>query len=848
MATVYLARDERHRRSVAIKVLHPDLGHALGAERFLREIDVEANLSHPHILPLFDSGEMDGLLYYVMPYVEGESLRDRLNRETQLPVDEAVQIAREVTDALAHAHGQGVIHRDIKPENILLGGGHALVADFGIARVLGQAGNAPLTDAGMAIGTAAYMSPEQATAADHIDGRSDVYSLGCVMYEMLAGEPPFTGPTAHAIIARALTDTLRPIHTIRAAVSPALDAVISRALARTPADRYASAAAFGSALQVAAAAPSAGARSGNLFRGLARRPLFTVLLVGFLVGIGALFAWRGSHRGDESANAKLVAVLPFENLGALEDEYFVDGIADEIRGRLSTLPSVQVIARNSSVSYKKTAKTHAQIARELGVGYLVTATVQWDKSGSGPRRVHVSPELVDVRGGGVPITKWQQSFDASVTEVFQVYADIAGRVAQSLNVALGDSTRHELAQRPTDNLAAYDAFLRGEDAEWASGVPATLRQAVAAYRQAVALDSGFARAWARLSMALSLLNVNSTPTPEGAEQARFAAERARELAPTSSEAHFALGEYHRLVAYDNARAVEEYNQGIRTAPNDGYLLASLATAEQSLGKWDSAVVHFRRAQTLDPRSPLPSGVLAANLLWLRRYPEASKAAARALALAPTDLSWLELKVMIALAQGDLAGARSMMAAVPKEVDRAALVAYFAYYWDLYWVLGESDQQLLLESKPDAFDDDRAVWALVRAHTYKLRDDKIRARAYADSARIAYEEHLRATPDDPQQHTLYGVALAHLGRKTDAVREGRRGAELLPLSADAFFGPYMEHQLARIYLLLGDPEKSLDHLEPLLKIPYYLSPGWLRIDPDFQSLRGNPRFERLVNGR
>ncbi len=349
-------------------------------------------------------------------------------------------------------------------------------------------------------------------------------------------------------------------------------------------------------------------------------------------------------------------------------------------------------------------------------------------------------------------------------------------------------------------------------------------------------------------MALSLLNLNSTPTPEGAEQARHAAERALELAPTPSEGHFALGDYYRLVAHDNARAVEEYNRGIRAAPNDGYLLASMAIAEQSLGKWDSAVVHLQRAQTLDPRSPLPSGALAVALLWLRRYPEANKAAARAVALAPTDLGWFEFTTMIALAQGDLARARSMIAALSKEVDPGTLVAYFGNYWDLSWALDESHQQLLLQLKPDAFDDDRAVWALVRAQTYGLRGDKTRARIYADSARIVYEEHLRAAPDDAQQHTFYGIALAYLGRKADAVREAQRGLELLPPASDAFFGPYMQHQLARTYMLVGEPEKSLDHLEPLLEIPYYLSPGWLRIDPTFQPLRGNPRFERLVARR
>jgi serine/threonine protein kinase len=257
MATVYLAQDVRHRRPVALKVLHPELAYALGADRFLREIEVAANLTHPHILPLHDSGEAAGLLYYVMPYVEGESLRDRVNRETQLPVDEALQIAREVADALAYAHGQGVIHRDIKPENILLSGGHALVADFGIARALGQADAERLTETGIAVGTAAYMSPEQASGERNVDGRSDVYSLGCVLYEMLAGEPPYTGPTAQAIIVKRFSDPVPSVQQLRPLVPEGLAHAVTKALAPVAADRFASAAEFVRAL----AAPAASAAS-----------------------------------------------------------------------------------------------------------------------------------------------------------------------------------------------------------------------------------------------------------------------------------------------------------------------------------------------------------------------------------------------------------------------------------------------------------------------------------------------------------------------------------------------------------------------------------------------------------
>ncbi|MGH9261692.1 MAG: serine/threonine-protein kinase, partial [Acidimicrobiales bacterium] len=352
MATVYLAQDLKHDRPVALKVLHPALAAALGPERFHREIMLAARLQHPHVLGVHDSGEAAGQLWFTMPFVEGESLRSRLARERQLPVEDALRIVREAALGLEYAHQHGVIHRDIKPENLLLTtDGSTLVADFGIARALGG-GEQQLTGTGIAVGTAAYMSPEQARGERQLDARTDVYALGCVLYEMLAGEPPFTGPTAQAIIARALTGTPRPIHPMRAGVPEALDSVIAKAMAVTPADRYPSAAEFARALGpvVTAEVRSAAAprpRFAALPQFLRRRPLFATLALGFLLGVGVLFAWRWTHGGGE-AGGKRLAVLPFVNLGAAEDEYFADGVTDQVRGKLSALPGQQVIASGSA--------------------------------------------------------------------------------------------------------------------------------------------------------------------------------------------------------------------------------------------------------------------------------------------------------------------------------------------------------------------------------------------------------------------------------------------------------------------------------------------------------------------
>jgi serine/threonine protein kinase/tetratricopeptide (TPR) repeat protein len=858
MATVFLARDLRHDRPVALKVLHPELAASLGPDRFQREIRFAARLQHPHILTVLDSGEAGGRLWFTMPFVEGESLRDRLRRERQLPVEDALQIARETARALDYAHQHGIVHRDIKPENILLTrDGSTLVADFGIARAL--VGDDQLTQTGMVIGTPAYMSPEQASGDKGIDARTDVYSLGTVLYEMLAGEAPYTGPTAQAIIAKRLMDPVPSVRRVRPNVGEPVDQAIQRALSPVVADRFASAGDFARALQTASTtstpmavtavspqpSPVAALPAGGRER---RRPVLAVtLLLGFLLGLGVLFAWRRSHPlADVDSNSKVLAVLPFENVGDSANAYLADGITSELRGKLSELAHLQVIASGSSNQYRHTSKAPQDIARELGADYLLTATVQWEKLPDGTSRVRVSPELVDVTPGHAPRTKWQQPFDAAITDVFQVQADMAGQVASALNVALGAGQKQTLTARPTENLAAYDAFLKGEATQGlVINDPPSLRSAITYYEQAVALDSTFGLAWAQLSRANASHYFNVTPNPTSADAARRAAERAIALAADRPESQMAIGSYYSQVRADNARALAAFEAGLKGAPDNAELLNSAALAEQSLGRWDAAAKHLERAWTLDPRSATTARRLSQTLLRLKRYPEAEAVADRGLAVAPANMDLMENKAMIHLARGDLAGARAVFHAAPAEVEPTALVAFVGNYWDLNWVLDDAQQQLLLRLGPALYDGDRGTWGIVRASTLYLRGDRARARVYADSARLGFEETLKATPDDAQRRVFLGLALAYLGRSADAVKEGERAVTLSPTARDGYIGPYVQHQLARIYTVVGEQDKAIDQLDALLRTPYFLSPGWLRIDPNLEPLRKNPRFQKLL---
>jgi tRNA A-37 threonylcarbamoyl transferase component Bud32/TolB-like protein len=504
MAVVYLAEDLRHGRPVAVKVLRSELAATLGPERFLQEIRIAARLRHPHIVPLYDSGEADGLLYYVMPFVEGESLRDRMRRERQLAVDEALGIAREVADALAHAHERELIHRDIKPENILLEGGHALVADFGIARAVGSAATTQLTATGLVIGTPAYMSPEQALADAAVDARSDVYALGCVLYEMLAGEAPFAAPTAQASIARRLAEPVPQIRHIRDAVPARLEQAIMTALARVPADRFRSAREFRDALTGAQEAPERADRAKVGRRITRRRTLLAggvaaVMLVGAAIALPRIARLRGGGTPVVPAAVPGVAVLPFRTVGA-DPELWHEGIVDMLSydldgiGQLRKIDPVTVLTgwrrMGGSASKALSADDAREVGRRLGSRYVVTGKAV--KIGAD---VQLIAEVQDVASGGmrgaVRVTRPADSASSLVDEL------ALELLRRNLLPTDGEYPPPSLSRVTTSSLPALKEYLAGEreyrTAQWSD--------AVRHYHRAIEADSNFAPAWFRLSSA-----------------------------------------------------------------------------------------------------------------------------------------------------------------------------------------------------------------------------------------------------------------------------------------------------------------------------------------------------------
>jgi TolB-like protein/Flp pilus assembly protein TadD len=858
MGEVYRARDSKLKRDVAIKVLPQSLAADPDAlARFEREALAVAALSHPNILAIFDFGTHEGTSYAVMELLEGETLRGKLDTGP-IPQKQAVDYALQVAKGLSAAHEKGIVHRDLKPENLFVTkDGHVKILDFGLAKRVepvspDEETSAPMsagqTVTGTVMGTAGYMSPEQVRGLP-VDHRADIFSFGAILYELLTGAKAFQKDTAGDTMAAILRDEPPERADSSRDISPGLDEIVRHCLEKERDNRFQSAKSIVFALsQSSSSTFTSGARFVERPTAGKRKAASITAAAILLLAVAGVFLWRRSHvSSGEVAAVKRVAVLPFENLGAAEDDYFTDGIADEIRGKLTSLPGVEVIARGSSTPYKKTRKTPSQIAEELGVGYLLTATVRCERTGGGSR-VLVTPELVEVKKAGAPTAKWQQPFDAALTDVFEVQSVIASRVAQALDVVLGAGEKKRLSQSPAQNLAAYNAYLKGEEIWNSTGDdPPSVRRALGFYEQAVALDPGFSQAWARVSDANSILYTISTPTPALAERARQAAKKAIALAPNRPEGYLAFGRYERLVSEDFHRALEQYAKGQRVAPGNADLLYGTARAEEGLGLWDAAVEHLRQAASFDPRSAVNFTALGYALQRLRRYPEAREAFERGLALAPANVSLIGETAMTFLGEGNLVGARAVLKAVPKDVGSIELVAYIANANDLVWVLDDQQRETLLQLTPSAFDDDRGTWARCLGQAYALKRDAADVRAYAEEARQAFEEQLRATPDNAQRHVALGLALAYLGRKEEAIREGERGVALDPVVKDGVRGPYYQHELVRIYMLVGEPEKALDKLEPLLKIPYYLSPRWLKIDPNFDPLRKNPRFQKLVAG-
>jgi serine/threonine-protein kinase len=863
MSRVFVAEEQALGRSIVIKVLRPDLASAVSIKRFEREIAFAARLQHAHIVPLHSAGACSGLPYFTMPFVVGDSLRVHLARHGEMPIADAVRVLREIASALAYAHDQGVVHRDIKPDNVLLSADSAMVTDFGVAKalersVLGAQGTdiargdpadtSFVSSLGIALGTPAYMAPEQVAGDAGIDHRADIYSFGALAYEMLVGQPPFGARSAQQLLAAHLGEAPEPVDRRRPSIPPALADLVMRCLEKRPADRPQRTADIVQLLGEMASAGSAGPdvrvsvppRRGVRYT---RRQLWLALaVIGALTSTAIVVIPPLVGPGRPS-----LAVLPFDNLGATADEYFADGVTDEVASRLTSLSGLDVIGRASAQQYKRSTKSPRQIARELGVKYLLTGTVRWERSTAGLSRVRVSPVLL--RGDDGSSIWAAKPYEGPLSDVFAFQAAVAEGVTDAMNLTLGVRERRALTATPTTNLEAYDAFLRGLASSGRRQLFDARARAktIAEFQRAVNLDSSFAAAHARLAEAyVNEERFGNSPTALDAAEPHLRSAVA--LDSTASETRLAQGWYYLErnaleSAHDVVRAL------LRDAPGNSRALYLGGLVEEELNLPDEAIASYRRAQILDPTSPDPPAALAALYDALGRHDEAIRSRDQEITLSPENadahyaqaasyLLWRydTLRARLAIERGMASAGPTSMTRLPRS-------------WVLDWIpvlppglivtLDTISRAGAASTLPGPFFDAMKI----RFHVLAGHPQK--ARAVAESVVQFLEP--RASEGDSDVRLLLGAAYVVLGRLEDAQRE-----------SDAAFG-----QLSRIVaprrripgvltvawidVQCRRLDVALDRLESVTRSRsgFYTSAAIMHSDRLWAPLRSHRRFERVV---
>jgi len=684
MAEVYRAHDLKHGRDVAVKVLRPELAYAVGADRFLREIATTATLRHPHILPLYDSGDADGVLYYVMPLVEGESLRSRLERDGRLPIDEALRITREVADALGYAHERGITHRDIKPENILLERDHAVVADFGIARAVAATGGERLTETGFAVGTPMYMSPEQAVGEPNLDGRSDLYSLGCVLYEMLAGAPPFTGATAVAMTHQHLMQRPAPVTAERPEVTAAVATALARVLAKDPAERPWPAARFVDALSSQESVPAAPVRAERA------RPTRRAILVvaGVLVVAGIGWALQRALTPRATLIGR-IAVIPLENqTGDTAQRFFADGMTREVIGVLADA-GVRVLGYRAVAPYRNSGQPIKEIARALGVDAIVSGAVL--RTGD---VVRLSAELIDARNDE---TLWSRTFERSAADVMTLQREVAAEIAHGIRAGLTPDQAQRLAAARQVNPRAYTQYLLGQESA-ALRTADGFQRSLVNLRRSLEIDSTYAPAWAALAITNAYALIYQTaPRDSAAAMAMRAANRAIALDPEVGDAYFARGVVRLHDRWDFSGAYADFDAA-ESRPGSSLGWGMFGWALWEMGDFDSMLRRGRNLVEEEPTTAQWRSDLAWGLWSLQKPTEALASARKGAELDPTFYETFDI---LSLILGDL----GKHAAADSAHRRAVEVA-----GGDYWVR-RFDEGLLASQRGDTAGVRRALAAL-----------------------------------------------------------------------------------------------------------------------------------------
>lgn len=832
MGDVYLAEDTSLKRMVALKFLPAHLSRDEECRsRFKHEAQAAAKLSHPNIVTIYEVGEFRGEPFIAMEYVEGQSLRDLLRRGP-LSKEQAADIVCQICDGLGVAHEAGFVHRDIKPGNVMVDRkGRARILDFGLAKSCrGEA----VSQTGLTVGTISYMSPEQLTGGE-VTPASDLFSLGVVFFEMLAGILPFRGDYEAAILYAVVNQPTPKLREIVSDLPEHLCYIVERMLAKQPAERYQTTRQVQDALACCADA------QGEHERKRKQKTVFYIAVAASLVIIAAgliPFVWQKYFLQESSR--KVLAVMPFENLGAPEDEYFANGTTDAVAANLARSGQLTVISRGSTMSYKGSIKSPREIGEELGAAYLLKGTIQWDKSQS-PSRVRVTTTLISTeRSHDV----WAQSYDRVLDKVFAIQTDIGNEVGRALKVAFGEQSKPTTSAQPTENLEAYDYFRRGNDYFNRSWELSDIQHATEMYQRAVGLDTNFALAYAMLARGhASMFWEHFDRSDQRVKAAQEAAARSLRLQPDLAEAHVAQGYFYYHCHLDYQRALDEFSIALRSSPSNAEIYNAIAAVQRRQSRLEEAVQNFTKALELDPRSPLKAFDVALAYGMMRRFALSNRYLERAVSLAPDwSLPHIYRAWLPIFEDGDAVRSRRVLAEASQQTDLKRANYYSKYYW---WLLRNVEPDLEVVMSQVRMGSDSAAYYLQIAELSRLLGKSEAVTTYADSARRVLETRRGLRPDDAQTESYLGLCYAFLGRKSQAMEHGRRALELLPSSRDAFDAPYCIVSLAESEVILGEYDSAIEHLKLLLSIPGFATAQYLPLDPLWKPLHNRPEFQKLL---